>query len=350
MLKILIKYFFKLFIKIIVIKLLNDYSNLLVYNIFIMKKIFLSVAAMMLLFSCQNDVTEMEPETTAVLKRGCASSDVLAAQIKADPSLALTMNKIENFTSNAMASGRLVNGKVEIPVVVNVLYRTASENISDAQIQSQIDVLNADFNATNSDFSSTPALFSGVAANVGITFVLETINRKSTTKTSWGTRDAMKKTKQGGIDPTSPTNKLNMWSCTIGGGILGYAQFPGGSTTTDGVVMDSQYFGLSGSAAFPYNLGRTGTHEVGHWMNLRHIWGDATCGSDVVSDTPSHNTANYGVPAYPHYSTCTGTPVEMTMNYMDYTDDRGMYMFSNGQKSRMAAIFLSGGARAGFGI
>ncbi|SFF19072.1 zinc metalloprotease [Flavobacterium xueshanense] len=315
-----------------------------------MKKILLSAAALLMLFSCQNDTTETAPETNALTQRGCASQDVLVAQMKADPTLALRMNEIEAFTQKAMLTGRLVNGKVEIPVVVNVLYKTAAENISDAQIQSQIDVLNNDFNATNSDFSSTPALFSGVAANVGITFVLETINRKSTTKTSWGTRDAMKKTKQGGLDPTSPTTTLNMWACTIGGGILGYAQFPGGSTTTDGVVVDSKYFGLSGSGAYPYNLGRTATHEVGHWMNLRHIWGDATCGSDLVSDTPTHNTANYGVPAYPHYSTCTGTPVEMTMNYMDYTDDRGMYMFSNGQKSRMAAIFVAGGARAGFGV
>ena len=315
-----------------------------------MKKILLSAVALLMLFSCQNDTTEVAPEASVLARRGCASQEVLEAQLKADPTLALRMNEIEAFTQKAMLTGRLVNGKVEIPVVVNVLYKTAAENISNAQIQSQIDVLNADFNAANSDFSSTPALFSGVAANVGITFVLETVNRKSTTKTSWGTRDAMKKTKQGGLDPTSPTTKLNMWACTIGGGILGYAQFPGGSTTTDGVVIDSKYFGLSGSGAYPYNLGRTATHEVGHWMNLRHIWGDATCGSDLVSDTPTHNTSNYGVPAYPHYSTCTGTPVEMTMNYMDYTDDRGMYMFSNGQKSRMAALFVSGGSRASFGI
>jgi hypothetical protein len=260
------------------------------------------------------------------------------------------MNQIGAFTQNSMTNGRLVNGKVEIPVIVNVLYKTAAENISDAQIQTQINVLNQDFNATNPDFSSVPALFSGVAANIGITFVLEKINRKATTKTSWGTRDAMKKTKQGGLDPTSPTTKLNLWACTIGGGILGYAQFPGGSSATDGVVIDSKYFGLSGTASYPYNLGRTATHEVGHWMNLRHIWGDATCGSDLVNDTPTHNTANYGVPTYPHLSTCTGTPVEMTMNYMDYTDDRGMYMFSNGQKTRMAAIFVTGGARAAFGI
>ncbi|MNQ01181.1 Pregnancy-associated plasma protein-A [compost metagenome] len=316
-----------------------------------MKKILLSAAFVLMLFSCQNEETgSANLEASAVTKRSCASQEVLEAQLKADPTLAIRMNEIEAFTQKSILSGRLVNGKIEIPVIVNVLYKTAAENISDAQIQSQIDVLNQDFNATNSDFNSVPSLFSGVAANVGITFVLETINRKATTKTSWGTRDAMKKTKQGGLNPTSPTTKLNIWACTIGGGILGYAQFPGGSSATDGVVIDSKYFGLSGTASYPYNLGRTATHEVGHWMNLRHIWGDATCGSDLVSDTPTHNTANYGVPTYPHYSTCTGTPVEMTMNYMDYTDDRGMYMFSNGQKSRIDAIFVSGGARAGFGI
>lgn len=316
-----------------------------------MKKIILSTLAVMLLFSCQNEETQAtDLATNAITKRSCASQEVLEAQLKADPTLAIRMNQIEAFTQNSMTNGRLVNGKVEIPVIVNVLYKTAAENISDAQIQTQINVLNQDFNATNPDFSSVPALFSGVAANIGITFVLEKINRKKTTKTSWGTRDTMKKTKQGGLDPTSPTTKLNLWACTIGGGILGYAQFPGGSSATDGVVIDSKYFGLSGTASYPYNLGRTATHEVGHWMNLRHIWGDATCGSDLVTDTPTHNTANYGVPTYPHLSTCTGTPVEMTMNYMDYTDDRGMYMFSNGQKTRMAAIFVTGGARAAFGI
>ncbi|PKH69056.1 zinc metalloprotease [Flavobacterium sp. ALD4] len=316
-----------------------------------MKKIILSAMAFMMLFSCQNDQTEsINPTTNAIARRGCASQEVLTAQLAADPTLAVRMNQIEAFTQKAMLTGRLVNGKIEIPVVVNVLYRTAAENISDAQIQSQIDVLNEDFNAANSDFTSVPTLFSGVATNVGITFILEGINRKATTKTSWGTRDVMKQTKRGGLDPTSPTTTLNIWACTIGGGILGYAQFPGGSLATDGVVIDSNYFGLSSAASYPYNLGRTASHEVGHWMNLRHIWGDATCGSDLVSDTPSHNTANYGVPAYPHYSTCAGTPVEMTMNYMDYTDDRGMYMFTDGQKARMDAIFVSGGARAAFGI
>lgn len=315
-----------------------------------MKKVILSASLLMMLFSCQNE-ENTNVSSSSNITRQCASQEVLERQLQEDPSLAMRMNKIEEFTENFThnkSNYRLVNGKIEIPVVVNVLYRTASENISQTQIQSQIDVLNQDFNALNSDYNQVPTLFAGVKANVGISFVLDQVIRKSTTKTSWGTKDAMKKTKQGGLDPTSPTTKLNLWCCTIGGGILGYAQFPGGSSATDGVVIDSKYFGISGTANYPYNLGRTATHEIGHWLNLRHIWGDATCGNDLVADTPSHNAANYGVPTYPHYSTCSGTPVEMTMNYMDYTDDRGMYMFTLGQKARMDALFVAGGARVSF--
>jgi hypothetical protein len=129
---------------------------------------------------------------------------------------------------------------------------------------------------------------------------------------------------------------------------LGYAQFPGGSSATDGIVLDDNATGNTGTAAAPFNKGRTATHEVGHWLNLRHIWGDATCGNDQVGDTPTHNTANYGCPAAGHKSTCSGTPIEMTMNYMDYTDDACMYMFSAGQASRMLAVFAAGGPRASF--
>lgn len=317
-----------------------------------MKKIILSAFALLFLFSCSNDETSTPTEEKNQLThdhhRGCASHEVLEEQLRQDPSLAQRMQQIEKFTTEAIRTGKLVNGKIQIPVVVNVLYKTTAENISLAQIQSQIDVLNKDFNATNSDFNQVPATFSAVKANVGISFVLDAVYKKSTTKSSWGTNDAMKKTSTGGIAPTSPTTKLNLWVCTIGGGILGYAQFPGGSSATDGVVIDSKYLGTTGRATAPFNKGRTATHEVGHWMNLRHIWGDATCGSDLVSDTPTHNTANYGIPAFPHYSTCSGTPIEMTMNYMDYTDDAGMYMFSNGQKNRMLSIFASGGARFSF--
>lgn len=314
-----------------------------------MKKLILSVSLLILLFSCgENESSEAISSTSEIAHRGCASHDVLLAKLNEDPNLAQRMNEIESFTEKAIREGKLVDGKIVIPVVVNVLYKTAAENISLAQIQSQIDVLNDDFNATNSDYNNVPSLFSGVKANVGISFVLDAVVRKSTKKTSWRTDDSMKKSNKGGINPTSPTTKLNLWVCNLSGGILGYAQFPGGSSATDGVVIDNNAMGNTGSASAPFDLGRTATHEVGHWMNLRHIWGDASCGSDLVSDTPTHNTANYGCPSYPHYSTCSGTPVEMTMNYMDYTDDACMYMFSSGQKSRMLAIFATGGARNSF--
>ena len=319
-----------------------------------MKKFFLTVTAVMLLFSCnkeENSIIETPAEASEAIAsnhRACATDEVLARLLDEDPSLAKRMQDIEVQTAKAITEGRIVNGVLEIPVVFNVLYRTAAENISDAQLQSQIDVLNNDFNAQNSDYNTANNPYSSVRANVGIRFVLDAINRKATNKSSWGTRDTMKKSNRGGINPTSPTTKLNVWICTIGGGILGYAQFPGGSSATDGVVFDSKYTGTNGTATYPFNLGRTATHEVGHWMNLRHIWGDATCGSDLVSDTPTHNTANYGVPAVGHRSTCSGTPLEMYMNYMDYTDDRGRYMFSNDQKSRMNAIFAVGGSRASF--
>lgn len=292
-----------------------------------------------------------EEESITATQRQCSSHEVLEGQMKADPTLRQRMNDIEEFTQRVIANPQayrlLADGTIEIPVVFNVLYRTAAQNVSLAQLQSQIDVLNEDFSATNADHNLTSTYNTVKAGNIGVRFVLDQVNRRSTTKTSWSTNDAMKKSAQG-IAPTSPTTKLNIWVCNMGGGILGYAQFPGGSSATDGVVLDDNATGRTGTAAAPFNKGRTATHEVGHWLNLRHIWGDATCGNDQVGDTPTHNTANYGCPAAGHLSTCSGTPVEMTMNYMDYTDDACMYMFSVGQRSRMLAVFAVGGARNSF--
>lgn len=292
----------------------------------------------------------VEDESTAT-QRKCSSDDVLQEQLKADPSLRQRMDAIEEFTrrfkENPQMDRLLTNGVIEIPVVFNVLYRTAAQNVSLAQLQSQIDVLNEDFAATNADYNLTSTYNSVKSGNIAIRFVLDAVNRRSTNTVSWSTNDAMKKSAKG-IAPTSPTTKLNIWVCNMGGGILGYAQFPGGSSATDGVVLDDNATGRTGTAAAPFNKGRTATHEVGHWMNLRHIWGDATCGNDQVGDTPTHNTANYGCPGAGHLSTCSGTPVEMTMNYMDYTDDACMYMFSVGQASRMLAVFASGGPRNSF--
>lgn len=313
-----------------------------------MKKLFIALSVGVLFTACQKDNESNNSTDQSINQRQCASHEVLERQMQEDPELQNRMINLESFVQDAIKNGRLVNGKIVIPVVFNVLYRTNSENIALNQLQSQIDVLNEDFNAGNSDYNSPNNPYASVRANIGISFELNQVIRKSTTKTSWGTRDAMKNSKKGGINPTSPTTNLNIWVCTIGGGILGYAQFPGGSSKTDGVVLDSRYTGNIGTATYPFNLGRTATHEVGHWMNLRHIWGDATCGNDYVNDTPLHNAPNYGVPAVGHLSTCSGTPLEMFMNYMDYTDDRGMYMFSLDQKARMEAIFAVGGPRNSF--
>ncbi|MEY3849644.1 MAG: hypothetical protein RJA38_85 [Bacteroidota bacterium] len=290
----------------------------------------------------------------AAAQRNCGTMEHYERAIQENPSYELNQQEIENFTNEFLAH---YNGEdraiVTIPVVVHVVYNTTTENISDAQILTQIDVLNKDFAKMNADAANTPSIFT--ASNTDIQFCLATVDptgaattgitRTFTSTTAFSTNDAMKNNATGGKSAWDASKYLNIWVCDISGGILGYAQFPGGSASTDGVVIDYQYFGTIGTSTAPFNLGRTATHEVGHWLNLRHIWGDATCGTDQVADTPTHNTANYGCPTYPHLSTCTGTPVEMTMNYMDYTDDACMYMFSAGQTSRMQALFATGGAR-----
>lgn len=289
-------------------------------------------------------------------ERSCNTMEKDAELRLTDPNYAINQAQIEEFTEKFVSENAgATRTVITIPVVVHVVYNTAAENISDAAIASQIAILNEDFRKLNSDAGSVPALFSGSAADVEIEFCLASVDpsgnpttgitRTSTTKTSFSTTGDLMKYGTYGHVAWDRNSYLNLWVCDLSSGLLGYAQFPGGAAATDGVVIDYAYFGGSAYATAPFNLGRTATHEVGHWFNLRHIWGDATCGTDYVADTPTHNTANYGCPSYPHYSTCSGTPVEMTMNYMDYTDDACMYMFTSGQKDRMQALFAPGGAR-----
>ena len=289
--------------------------------------------------------------------RNCHAHINLQNQIQADPSLEQRMQQIEAMTQQFIREHRGSYGRntINIPVYVHVIYNTSAENISNAQIQSQIDQLNADFAATNSDYNP-PSEFQSVASgNTGIQFTLVQTTRKQSSRTSWGTNDDMKKSSQGGVDPITPSTHLNMWVCNIGGGILGYAQFPGGSPTTDGVVMSPQFFGSNnyGSGFYlqaPFDRGRTTTHEVGHYLNLRHIWGDGRCNADdFVDDTPVAASPNYGCPN-PGTNTCRNKAGnDMFMNYMDYTDDACMYMFSAGQKDRMLACLGPNGPRAVMG-
>ncbi len=286
--------------------------------------------------------------------RNCHAQHVLDQHMLTNPALKRRMMDMEEKTQRFIQEHRGSYGRFSrvIPVNVHVIYRTSQENISNAQIQSQIDQINADFAATNADYSP-PSDFAAVASgNTGIQFVLNNVTRKYVNRTSWGTNDAMKIPSQGGVAPENPATELNMWVCNIGGGILGYAQFPGGSAATDGVVMSPQYFGSNnyGSGYYlsaPFDKGRTTTHEIGHYLNLRHIWGDGGCNmDDFVDDTPVAGQSNGGCPSATQ-NTCAGGQRDMHMNYMDYTNDDCMYMFSAGQKARMQACL--NGPRAQLG-
>lgn len=298
----------------------------------------------------------------------CYTMKVLNRQLKENPGLENKMFNIEKHTRTFIASKKPDNpgggngngngngnggdggedpeppsGIITIPVIINIL-EDDNHIVTQSHINSQIDILNEDFNNNNSNTSGVPNEFSSLVADCNITFTLAGVIRKASTKSSWGTNDAMKYSSQGGINASDTSTYLNIWVCEIGGGILGYAQFPGGSTTTDGVVVGSDFFGEN-NAGGVYGHGRTATHEVGHWLNLRHIWGDGRCKrDDFVSDTPSSDRPNYGCPGpVTHCRTR-----DMTMNYMDYVYDDCMYMFTEGQNDRMRALFSTGGERESF--
>ncbi len=323
-----------------------------------MKKTVFYLAAAFLISACNHNpetetLADDNSTTNVAARRSCPSEELRAEMLKNDAAARERFSNIEAGVQNFIATGKVLSdGTVDIPVVVNVLYRTSAENISDARIAEQIAVLNADFGGTNTDASKIPTEFSTVkAGDTKVRFHLIKTVRKSTTKTKWGTNDAMKKASTGGIDATSPANYFNLWVVGNMGGILGYATFPeSAGLWNDGVVIAAPYFGKTGATS-PYNLGRTATHEVGHYLNLRHIWGDAACGNDLVADTPTQTGANYGKPTYPLYNTCSGTSRSvMFMNYMDYVDDASMFMFSAGQKARAQAVLTSSGARSGLRI
>jgi hypothetical protein len=285
------------------------------------------------------------------LRRQCGAMAAHFRLLEQDDNFRTRQASLERSTIQRMtaAAAAAKPGITTIPVVVHVVYNSAAENISLAQIRSQISVLNRDFRATNTDKSKVPAPFKGLVADTRIKFALAKkdpqgkptngITRTKTTRTSFGTNDSVKSSAAGGHDAW-PTNKyLNIWVCQLTGGLLGYAQFPGGPPATDGVVITHTAFGTNGTAAAPFNLGRTTTHEVGHWLNLRHIWGDTEdcSGTDFVADTPNAAGPNFGTPNFPRVSCSNGPNGDMFMNYMDYVDDVAMFMFTTQQVARMQA-------------
>jgi hypothetical protein len=313
--------------------------------------------------------TEETAQDEMPARRVCATDEVNERLLRTVPGYAEARSEIENRTSRVLAFGDAVlrTGCTQIPVVVHVVHRTATENISDAQILSQIEVLNADFRATNPDRSSTPSVFTSLIGDARVTFKLadvdpdgnttDGITRTSTSNSSFTSdTDDVKSASTGGADAWPADKYLNIWTCgnlrnAAGQALLGYAQFPGGPAPTDGVVMLHSAFGTSGTAAAPFNLGRTASHEIGHWLNLRHIWGDdgtGCAGSDFVADTPNAGGPNFGTPTFPNVSCNNGPNGDLFMNYMDYVDDVAMFMFTVGQVDRMQAAL--DGPRSSIGV
>jgi hypothetical protein len=289
-----------------------------------------------------------------VISRSCGAMDVHYRLLREVPGYAESRAAIENYAMRAAMRGPVARpGCTKIPVVVHVVYKTATQNISDAQIHSQIDVLNRDFRANNPDKSTVPAVFQPLIADVRIEFELATedpdgnptdgINRVPTDETSFNDDDSVKFTASGGADAWPSSKYLNLWVCNLSP-YLGYAQFPGGPAATDGVVITYTGFGTMGTAAAPFDLGRTATHEIGHWLNLRHIWGDdggGCAGSDLVADTPNQGNKHFGKPSFPQVSCGNGPNGDLFVNYMDYVDDDTMVMFTTGQVTRMQAVLDS---------
>lgn len=295
-----------------------------------------------------------------VTKRTCGTMEHHEHLLKTDPNYARNLENIERFTQNYVKNNPTAKTGtiVTIPVVFHVVYNTSAENIPDSRLLEQLDVLNQDYSKMNADTNLVPSVWKSLHVDTEIRFCLAQrdpsnnpttgITRTSTTKTSFSvSANDVKSNATGGKDPWNTANYLNIWVCDIAGSVLGYAQFPGGPASTDGVVLDYQYTGKTGASA-PFNKGRTGTHEVGHYFNLRHIWADDGGGcsaDDFVTDTPVQASENYNCPTFPLTDACQpSSPGVMFMNYMDYVDDACMYMFTAGQKARMQATLS--GARA----
>lgn len=247
-----------------------------------------------------------------------------------------------------------------IPVVFHIVYKKGQIIPTIEQVLHQLESLNTDFQSGNTvakHLADTREGFLRTSASVNIRFCLAEPLYEKDKKTAiqfietnayeWKADDAIKLSEKGGADPWDTKKHLNIWVGYLSDGISGYAQFPGGPAETDGIVIDSRFFGVAGFAKAPYDGGKTLTHLAGNYLGLKDLWDEERpCGDDGVDDTPVHNAPNYGQPGYRHISLCGNYPVEMTMNFMDNTDDAAQYMFTLGQKYRMQAVLSSKGPRA----
>lgn len=289
----------------------------------------------------------------------CSTDELYEQYLERIPTLAEKEREIENFIQNwSPTNANQRDGLITIPVVVHILYKSEIENISDLQIYSQIEVLNEDFRLLNETVPNIPGEFKSLAADTELEFCLASldpnglpttgINRIETTfddivdigNTKMDRRPRALYAELGGADAWDTEHYLNIW-VGDGGNLLGAATniaIADFLPEEDGIVISYTAFGNnceSSTTASPYHLGRTATHEIGHYLNLRHPWGDCDdFDNDLVEDTPPQSNPYFGCPTYPQMS-CGNS--DMFMNFMNYTDDACMSLFTEGQKERMLA-------------
>ena len=288
----------------------------------------------------------------------CVSQERLAAYLQQHPEAEASRAELENFTQ--LQDAVQTRSSIDIPVVFHIVWNTEEDNISDEQILSQLEVLNRDFGRTNTSTGLIPSIFQSLAADMELNFCLARrtpngapssgIVRQATPFNYMGDRIANGRksvcyTADGGSDAWDTDNYVNVWVARREF-FPAEASFPGmGAAAEDGVIISPRFIGTTGSAASnqPYHLGRTLTHELGHYFNLYHLWGVGQPGSctqsDEVADTPLQSKTYLGeCPTHPQI-TCGSA--DMFMNFMNYTDDACMAMFSNGQKNRVWAAIAA---------
>ncbi|MBB6609640.1 T9SS type A sorting domain-containing protein [Pontibacter sp. Tf4] len=307
-----------------------------------------------------------QPATSATHKTGrtCATDLYQETLERLEPGTKLQQQKAREaanqYLSRHPEKGQAMRraGVITIPVVFHVIYNTEEQNIPDEQLFSQLAVLNADFRRTNEDRINTPSHFAALAGDAGIEFCLATtgpdglptngITRTLTAAKSFSaSNNRIKRADNGGASAWDRNQYLNIWVGNIEDDILGWATFPGSSSAqNDGVVLHYKTVGAApyNKTNWEYNKGRTATHEIGHWLGLRHIWGDAdfSCSdSDGIADTPNQYKPTYGCPSAVNISCNNGPYGDMSENYMDYSDDACMNLFTNGQIAYMQAMLSS---------
>jgi len=285
----------------------------------------------------------------------CHTDEKMQMAMDADPSYkkALEGDLSKPMTSVPSTFGKSSSVVVTIPVHVIICHPPGQSvgtgvNFPLVHVESQITVLNEDFRRTNSDAGNTPSVFA--AADVEIEFCLASVDPSGNPTdgiTRYATNDNLNSDEFSIKSATGwdRDDYLNIWVGPNLGGLLGWAYLPSTGSlpnaTLDGVVTASTTFGGPGFGTnVPYHLGRTTTHEVGHYLGLRHVWGNGGCTSDDnIADTPIQSSSNFGCPNHPSPSCNNGG--DMFMNYMDYVNDNCMNAFTTGQGVRMHDILNS---------